>query len=641
MLRIKSLVLWKVVVLIGLCALAIFGLWWWGLVHAPEAQGRARAQESLLPMERTIARELARAEATGLAFGTWWVRERGRLDDPESLQNVIPFLEKGAIITNLVLSAENGDSACVVRRDGEWNLALFRAGRGSRRFLVDKGRWVPGPVGEEVYEARERHWYRFGSRQRVPAWTPEAYPYFSSTVAGFTFTVPMRNAQGALEGVIGVDVSLEELTQLIWEHQPTPGTRMMVTDPGGRLLVPPRTPEMQDQGARFAHHLLPLPPEFLGRLDRGKLTGPSEGGHGLLASGRTYFSATESFAVEGNPRMRLHVAIPEEDLFPGLYRWRILTFLLALAALLGVTWSLLDLQRRIVRPMRELAKEADAPLHGSPAEMDFNSDIWELQRVGERLRVAGRAAQERTRLLSQVEHSQRVDSVGVMAPGIVHDVNNQLALVLGQISLCQAMLEDHPELQPRLRAAEGAAIKCAEVLRGLLDYSRPDPGRRELLSLNTLVEGAAALLRRVVGRSIQIQHDLAEDLPQVFGEPVKLQQVLVNLGLNARDAMPEGGLLVFRTFRAGENACLEVKDTGFGMSEDVKGRIFEPFFSTKNPGKGTGLGLAMVANIVAAHGGHIRVESEPGAGTCFRIEFPPSLRNRNREKEERFQPDPL
>ncbi len=635
MTRLKSMVLWKSILLTALCSLAIFGLWWWGLVHSVETQGRARAEDSLLQVKQIIAREFRRAEVTGNAFGSWWTGEEGRLDGPESLQSVIPFLEKGAIITNLILSRRNGDSACVVRRDGEWNLLLFKAARNPRRFRLDKGRWMPGAGREqEVYDARERFWYRFGAAQAAPAWTPDAYRFFASTVAGFTYTVPIHNTDGLLEGVVGVDVSLEELTQLIWENRPTPATRIIITDPAGRLLVPPHVPEMLDPVSRYAYHLAPLSPALKQGLMNGRMAGAPGESPRFLDPDKAYVGTSGAFTSLGEPRMDLHIAIPKDDLFPGQRRYAVFTFLLALAIVLGVAWTLLDLHRRVVRPMHQLAEETTAS-HGDPPEaMNFNSDIWELQRVGEKLHLAGRADQERQRLMHQVEQSQRVDSVGVLAPGIVHDVNNQLTMVLGQLGICRTLLDDHPELHAHLQAAEGATTKCAEVLRALMDYSRPDHGSRELLSLNVLVEEAASLLRRVLGPAIRVEEELARDLPLLFGEPVKLQQVLVNLGLNARDAMPGGGLLRFRTFRSNDRACLEVEDNGCGMGEEVKRRIFEPFFTTKEPDKGTGLGLAMVANIVAAHAGAIQVESQLGEGTVFRIEFPPSLRKREASPSE-------
>ena len=629
MARLRSLVLWKGAALAALCAGAIFGLWWWGVIHTVETQGHAHAEDSLAQMRQTIAREFRRAEGTGIAFGSWWSGERGQLDGPESLQRVIPFLEKGAIVTYLVLSRTNGDSACVIRKDGEWNLVLFKAGRSPRRFCVQQGRWVPRPGSDqELYDARERQWYQFGALQAPPAWTPEAYRSFASKVAGFTYTVPIRDPGGALLGVIGVDVSLEELTRLVWEHRPTPNARMLVTDLAGRLLVPPQTPGMADPASRFAHHLSPLSPDFLDNLQRSDMSAPPGEALDLLERGIAYVGATGPFWSMGVPRMSLHMAIPKDDLFPNWRRHAVLTFLLALAAVLGMSWILLDLHRRVVQPLRRLAEGGAAQAGDPQASVDFDSDIWELRRVGEKLQLASRADHDVKRLMHRMEHSQRVDSVGLMAPGIVHDVNNQLTMVLGQITICRSLLDAHPELEPHLRAAEGATIKCAEVLRALMDYSRPHHGRRELLSLNAVVGGAASLLRRVLGPAIRIEEDLARDIPALFGEPVKLQQVLVNLGLNARDAMPEGGHLLFRTFRTGELVCLDVKDTGCGMSEEVKRRVFEPFFTTKEPDKGTGLGLSMVANIVAAHGGHIQVESEPGAGTHFRLEFPPSLRKR-------------
>lgn len=624
----KSTILWKSILLMALCCLGIFGLWWWGLVHIVETQGTARAEESLAQIRQTIAREFRRAEETGNAFAAWWAEADGRLDQPEQLQRVIPFLEKGDIITNLILSRENGDSACVVRRDGEWNLILFKAGVNPKRFLMRDRRWVRGQGNEEeTYQAQGRHWYQFGATHHLPSWTPQAYRYYASAVSGFTYTVPIRDEVGKLQGVVGVDVSLEELTQLVWGQRPTPGTRTMVTDSTDRLLVPPRLKGMLEPGKRYAYHLMPLSASFSKSFQNGRVSTPSGENLQLLDGNKAYVGAASPLAAKGRPQMDLFIAIPKEDLFRGHWRYAVLTFLVALLVVFGVAWVLFDFHHRVVQPVRQLAEDGP-PSTDETGGMNFNSDIWELQRVGEKLHLAGRAKQERKRLLTQVEHSQRIDSVGNLAPGIVHDANNQLTVLLGQITICQTFLESTPEIQPHLLAAEEAATKCSEVLRALMDYSRPGHGHRELLDLNIIVKEAAALLRRVLGNLICIEEELAVDLPLLFGEPVRLEQILVNLGLNARDAMPNGGQLLFRTFRDGENACLEVKDTGFGMSEEVRQRIFEPFFTTKPTGKGTGLGLSMVANIVAAHGGSIHVESSLGNGTLFKIEFPPSLRKK-------------
>lgn len=628
MFRLSQLVLWKSALLTALCAGGVFGLWWFGFVHAIQAQGQRRAEEALVQVERNLAREFRRAEETGKAFGIWWTRQGGRLDDPAQLQQVIPFLERGAIVTNLILSREDGASANVLRIGEAWNLFLFAAGRPARRFLLQDGSWVPGPANSrENYDPQQREWYRFGRVQPGPAWTPQAYRYFGSSAGGFTFVVPVSSSRGVLEGVVGVDVSLEELTQLVWKHHPTQRSRLLAVDAEDRLLVPARRPGLEDFSERLAQHLLPVSEAVQqDLLHRGAEPGGQD-------TAEPSFDALATYAVPGHPRFRLRLAIPQGELFPGHRLQARLGLLLAAGSVLGIAWILLDLNQRIVRPMRRLANEVGHGDPGAGAAAGVDSDIWEIRQVGERLKLAGRAEREREGLMRQVEHSQRVDSVGILAPGLVHDLNNQLSMAMGQISICHTLLDGQPELQTRLQEAERATLQGAQMMRSLLEFSRPiDPGQRERLSLNGVVEGAAELLRRVLGDSFRVEAHLAIDLPVLFGEPMKLQQVLVNLGLNARDAMAEGGLLEFRTYRLDDRICLEVRDSGCGMDAEVKRRLFEPFFTTKAPGKGTGLGLAMVARIIAAHGGTIDVDSEPGQGTRFRIQFPPSLRRQSAEE---------
>lgn len=628
MFRLSQLVLWKSIMLTTLCSLVIFGLWWFGFVRSVRDQGRRRAQDALAEVERSLTREFDRAEGTGRAFGLWWTQQGGRLDDPAQLQQVIPFLERGAIVTNLILSREDGDSANVLRQGDGWNLYLFRVGQDPRRFLLQDGHWVPGAANiRETYNPQQREWYRFGRVQQGPAWTPLAYRYFGSSAGGFTFTVPVRNARGDLEGVVGVDVSLEELTQLGWKHLPTQRSRLLAVDASGRLLVPPRHPGTEDFDGRLAQHLRPV-----SEAQVRDLLQPNED-HGQGEKAGSSFDAAADYAVDGKPRFQLRVAIPEGELHPGNRLQAMLGLLLAAGAVLGIAWILLDLNQRIVGPIRRLADRAGRSAEEPSIVADVDSDIWEFRQVGERLRLAGRAEREREGLMRQVEHSQRVDSVGILAPGLVHDLNNQLSMAMGQLSICHSALVGQPNLQARLEEAERVTMQCAQLMRSLLEFSRPiDPGQRERLSLNGVVEGAAELLRRVMGDAYRVEAHLAIDLPVLFGEPMKLQQVLVNLGLNARDAMPEGGLLEFRTFRRGDQVCLEVRDTGCGMDDAVKRRLFEPFFTTKPADKGTGLGLAMVARIVASHGGSIDVESELGSGTLFRIRFPPSLRRKSDEE---------
>ncbi len=634
MFRLSPLVLWKSVLLTALCAGGVFGLWWFGFVHAIQAQGKRRAEEALVQVERDLAREFRRAEETGRAFGIWWTRQGGRLDDPAELQQVIPFLERGAIVTNLILSREDGVSANVLRIGEAWNLFLFAEGRPTRRYLLQDGSWVPGPANSrETYDPGQREWYRFGRDRRDPAWTPKAYRYFGSTAAGFTFVVPVRSGRGDLEGVVGVDVSLEEVTQLVWKHHPTQRSRLLAVDGDGRLLVPARRPGLEDFSERLNQHLLPVTEAVLqDQLHRGEAQGGPE-------PAETCFDAQATYAVADHPRFQLRVAIPQGELFPGQRLQARLGLLLAAGLVSGIGWILLDLNQRILRPMRRLAAGAEQAGEDAAAPAEVDSDIWEIRQVGERLRLAGRAEREREGLMQQVEHSQRVDSVGVLAPGLVHDLNNHLSMAMGQISICHTLLEGQPELQARLQEAERVTLQGAQMMRSLLEFSRPvDPGQRERLSLNGVVESAAELLRRVLGEVYRVEAHLAIDLPALFGEPMKLQQVLVNLGLNARDAMPEGGLLEFRTFRLDDQVCLEVRDSGCGMDAEVKRRLFEPFFTTKSAGKGTGLGLAMVARIVAAHGGAIDVDSEPGQGSRFLIRFPPSLRRRAADVAEAGNP---
>ncbi len=230
---------------------------------------------------------------------------------------------------------------------------------------------------------------------------------------------------------------------------------------------------------------------------------------------------------------------------------------------------------------------------------------------------------ERRKLEEQLRHAQKMEAVGRLAGGVAHDFNNLLTAIQGQGELLAGELEPgtsaHRHAQQILRAAGRGAALTGQ----LLAFSRKQVLQPRVLDLNQVVNGLHTLLRRVIGEDIELVTELASEPCAIFADAGQLEQVIVNLAVNARDAMPSGGELMLRTAfdELDSKRCvlLEVRDTGCGMSAETKARLFEPFFTTKPRGKGTGLGLATVYGIVAQSGGQITVESEPSRGAIFRV----------------------
>jgi CheY-like chemotaxis protein len=226
----------------------------------------------------------------------------------------------------------------------------------------------------------------------------------------------------------------------------------------------------------------------------------------------------------------------------------------------------------------------------------------------------------RRQLEEQLRQSQKLEAIGQLAGGIAHDFNNLLTVILGNSEL---LLVNAPELDREMvEEIAKAAERSAGLTRQLLAFSRKQVLAPELLDLNAIVVHTERMLRRVIGEDVTLTTRLHRPLPPIKADPGQLEQVLLNLAVNARDAMPQGGELTIRTEVHRESVILEVADTGIGMSHEVRRRVFEPFFTTKPPGKGTGLGLAVVHGFVAQSHGSIAVDSEPGRGTSFRISMP-------------------
>lgn len=230
---------------------------------------------------------------------------------------------------------------------------------------------------------------------------------------------------------------------------------------------------------------------------------------------------------------------------------------------------------------------------------------------------------ERARLEEQLRHADRLATIGQLAAGVAHELNEPLGGILGFAQLAMKGRGVPGETASDLEKIVRAALHAREVVRKLMLFSRQIPPRKARVDLNQLVkEGLYFLESRCAKANIELARLLAPKLPAVLGDGSQLHQVLVNLVVNAIQAMPDGGRLVVETRHADGRVMLTVMDTGTGMTEEVKRRIFTPFFTTKEVGQGTGLGLAVVHGIVRSHGGSIRVESVLGRGSRFEVHLP-------------------
>lgn len=285
----------------------------------------------------------------------------------------------------------------------------------------------------------------------------------------------------------------------------------------------------------------------------------------------------------------------------------------------------LDALARQLMSQLELRNARTATLEQAVAEL--RAEVRERQSVEEALR----------RSQEQLVQSQKLQAVGQLASGIAHEFNNILTVIFGNLSVLEAeFAADDPRRSDVRRIAE-SADRAGRLIRQLLAFNRHQRMSAESVDLNRLVGRQERMLRRIIGSQVDVVLALGADLAPVRFDPAHFEQVILNLAINARDAMPAGGTFRIETARLdltqeapagwdlvepGSYAVMAVSDTGHGMPPEVRARAFEPFFTTKDVGKGTGLGLSIVYGIIAQHGGHIRVASEPDVGTTFTILLP-------------------
>lgn len=258
---------------------------------------------------------------------------------------------------------------------------------------------------------------------------------------------------------------------------------------------------------------------------------------------------------------------------------------------------------------------------------------------------AGREAQERNRFESELCRAQALQTLGMLAGGLAHDFNNALEVILGFASLALVRLATDDPLHEPLRIIEESARNAADLARQLLDVSRTDEAEKKTIDISELTGTILTIITRTFDRKIRIEPHIDPNLPAIKGFRNRLEQAILNLCLNARDAMPEGGTLTIEARSQtlgrkdrrlppanapGRYVRIAVRDTGTGMAAEILEQIFVPLFTTKEPGQGSGLGLAMVDRVVKAEGGFVAVSSRPGAGSEFALYLPAAPTERPR-----------
>jgi signal transduction histidine kinase/CheY-like chemotaxis protein len=342
--------------------------------------------------------------------------------------------------------------------------------------------------------------------------------------------------------------------------------------------------------------------------------------------------------VDGTPWV-VWLQQPRGDVVAPLkaFIWRIAPVTAAIALLAAlVVWLL---SRQITNRLVALTDEVDRMETGQgqppPPVHEPDDEIERLEQAFDRM--AARVEQQQA-LEQQLMQSQKIEAVGRLAGGIAHDFNNMLTVVRNYSELVRAELPKGTEVRGDIDEVLRATERAAALTRQLLAFSRQQVVAPQELDVNEVILGSQRMLQRVIPSHVVFETELDPGLPRITADRGQIEQVLLNLTINAADAMPEGGTITIRSDLAAPAATeggdavavargpfvrISVRDSGIGMDRETRERVFEPFFSTKPVGKGTGLGLPTVHGIVSQSGGHIRIDSEPGAGTTVMLYFPP------------------
>jgi signal transduction histidine kinase/ActR/RegA family two-component response regulator len=516
------------------------------------------------------------------------------------------------------------------------------------------------------YDGRKRPWYQaamaaFRDRtlpeaqaaaSSLVAWT-DVYPLFTSKAPSISAAVAARDPSGEIL-IVTYDLPLDEVAQFTTSVRPSPRGQMFVMTDDGRLLGPPRDSRTENKSVASVPSLQPVAqagfPNVAKAVSQWKFDHGRRPDHFRLGiDGEAWWAGFTPFQFGSGHQFWIGILLPESDLIPAARHNQWLIVGVGLLALLGAALLALRLARWFSKPLAELAAQSrriasldlteTTPVHSPLTELDLLSVTLGSMRAALNKHISEQrdAAARQRALEEQLREAQKLEAVGLLAGGIAHDFNNLLQAIGGNAELALGPFSNSQDRNAAIGEIVKAVDRASQLTRQLLAFGRRQALQRENVELNDLVAAHLAMIRRLIPENIHIDFRAAAQPVVAEADKGQLEQVLLNLCLNARDAMPGGGRLSIAIEAvvldaataeqlcqgpAGSFARITVSDTGQGMAPPVLERIFEPFFSTKSREKSYGLGLAVVYGIVRQHGGYVAASSNPGQGSEFRVLLP-------------------
>ncbi len=326
-----------------------------------------------------------------------------------------------------------------------------------------------------------------------------------------------------------------------------------------------------------------------------------------------------AFGRVGIGRLWVLAQVPEAVAFAASRKLVRRTALFAVAVLLAAFIVSIFFSRIITSPIRRLRA---ATLVIGKGQFDVQTNVHTRDEIGDLARSFEQMAGTLKEVQAQLIQSEKMAAFGQLGAGITHEVKNPMTGIISFAQLAQRKLEDPVKLAEFLQIIEKEALRCRDILVNFLKFARASTRDFESVDVNQMVGTAATMVRHQLSvHNVRLEVEFGEDVPTVSGNGPELQQVLLNIAINAQHAMPDGGKVTIRTFRR-DGAVIEVQDTGGGIPPDIQAKVFEPFFTTKESGEGTGLGLSVSFGIIKGHNGTLSVRSIPGEGATFIIHLP-------------------